>query len=202
MGTVLASAIIGKAWGIIQDTTGVRWPSAEMLGWLNEGQKEIAKLKPTASIANESVQLVGGSKQTIPSTAIALLNVPRNMGADGTTMGDSILPIMMSVLDEIIPGWHKVTANAAVRYFTVDPRNPRNFYVYPPQPVTPSYVEEVYSVIPEEIEATTNPITIEDTYEGCLVDYLLYRAYQKDSQYAGNGERSAVSYGQFLKGVE
>lgn len=199
MGTILASAVITKAQTVIQDVTGVRWPDTELLGWLNEGQREIAMLKPDSSVTNSSVQLVAGTKQAIPANGVTLISVVRNMGANGTTPGGAIRPIDRIVLDEQLPGWHTETANAATVYSCHDPRNPKVFYTYPPQPtVAPGQVEIVYSVSPTDIAATSAAISLDDIYSGSLLDYVLYRAYSKDVEYAGNEGRAVAHYKKFI----
>lgn len=200
MGTILASAIIAKAQTIIQDTTGVRWPETELLGWLNEGQRELVMLKPDASVKNESVLLVAGTKQTIPASGTILLSVVRNMGANGTTPGMAIRSIKRNVLDEQLPNWHASAASASVSYVVTDGRNPKVFYVYPPQPaVSPGQVEIVYSSSPADIAAVGSPVTIDDIYSGSLLDYCLFRAYSKDAEYAGNENRAVSHYQKFTE---
>jgi len=41
------------------------------------------------------------------------------------------------------------------------------------------------------------PIDIHDMYKGALVDYVMYRAYSKDSSFAGSLARAAAHYQQF-----
>lgn len=198
MGTILASAVILKAQTIIQDITGVRWPESELLGWLNEGQRELVMLKPDAYVKNESVLLVTGTKQAIPASGILLISVVRNMGTTGTTPGAAIRPIARNVLDEQLPNWHASTANAVAVYSITDLRDPKTFYVYPPQPATgQNRVEIVYSASPPDVAATTNAITIDDIYTGSLLDYCLFRAYSKDAEYAGNANRAISHYQKF-----
>lgn len=198
MGTILASKIIGNAQTIIQDKTGVRWPGEEMLGWLNEGQREIVLLKPDTNVVNESVQLVAGTKQSIPDTGIVLIGLVRNMGNDGNTPGNAIRTIERTILDEQIPDWHSGQSDASAAYLIFDPRDPKSFYVYPPQPEQPGYVEIVYSSSPGAVAAETNTITLDDIYSGSLLDYILFRAYSKDAEYAGNGERAMSHYKKFV----
>ena len=38
--------------------------------------------------------------------------------------------------------------------------------------------------------STDSVIAIDDVYGGALLDLVLYRAYSKDSKYAGNGSRA------------
>lgn len=200
MGTLLASSIISKAQIIIQDTTGVRWPDTELLGWLNEGQREIVMLKPDASVKNESLALVAGTKQAIPSSGIILISVVRNMGVNGTTPGNAVRSIKRNVLDEQLPNWHASTASAVVIYVVTDPRNPKVFYTYPPQPaVNPGQVEIIYSAAPTDVAAVGNAISIDDIYSGSLLDYCLFRAYSKDAEYAGNENRAMAHYQKFME---
>jgi len=40
-------------------------------------------------------------------------------------------------------------------------------------------------------------INIDDIYANALVDYMLYRAYSKDAEYAGNAQRAVAHYTAF-----
>lgn len=75
MPTILASSIITKAATLLQDPTNVRWPADELLGWLNDGQREIVLQKPDAYSINEAVKLAAGTKQALPAAGIRLLAV-------------------------------------------------------------------------------------------------------------------------------
>ena len=77
--TVLASDIITRAQTIVQDTTGVRWPTAELLHWLNDGQREVANVKPSATAFNTVVNLQQGTLQQIGAGNLSLLRVIRNL---------------------------------------------------------------------------------------------------------------------------
>lgn len=192
MGTMLASAIIGRAQRILNDTTGVRWGDAELLDWLNDAQREIVLLKPDASVTNTTLQLATGTKQSIPSAGIILHKVTRNMGTDGTTPGRAIWEIDQSILNQENPGWHTDTDNAEAKHYMFDSNDPKTFYVYPPQPASSQgYVELVYSSAPTDIANTATAISIDDVYANSMLDYLLYRAYSKDTDYAGNAQRAA-----------
>jgi hypothetical protein len=71
-----------------------------------------------------------------------------------------------------------------------DDRDPKHFYVYPPQPAAnPGYVEIIYSSAPSAASADGN-ISIDDVYANALLDYILYRAYSKDADYAANNQRA------------
>ncbi len=47
----------------------------------------------------------------------------------------------------------------------------------------------------------TGNIGVNDIYGNVLQDYVLYRAYMKDSEYAGNAQRAGVHYGAFANAL-
>jgi hypothetical protein len=193
MPTVLASSVIGKVQTIIQDTTGVRWPQSELLGWLNDGQREIAMLRPDACTKITSLALVAGTKQSIPDAdGVMLIEVFRNMGADGSTPGNAVRKVPRQILDAQVPNWHASTSTAVVQHYTMETRAPKTFYVYPPSLGT-TKVEILYAAVPADLSADTDVLTIDDIYSNSLIDYLLYRAYSKDAEYAGNADRAMLS---------
>ena len=56
-------------------------------------------------------------------------------------------------------------------------------------------IEIIYSSSPANITISnftsdTTTITLDDVYANALLDYILYRAYQKDSEYAGDLQKS------------
>jgi len=90
MGTVTAGTIISKAATQLIDISGVRWTRAELLGWLNDGLRQIVVMQPNASATRSAVQLAAGTRQTLPSGGWMLLSVYRNMGTTGTTPGRAV----------------------------------------------------------------------------------------------------------------
>jgi hypothetical protein len=192
MPTITAQAIISKAQTILQDTTGIRWPTTELLGWINDGQREIVMLRPDAYTKISTFALTAGTKQAIPSDGVMLIEVIRNMGTNGTTPSGAIRKVPRQILDGQVPGWHSATAAATVQHYTVEDRAPKNFYVYPPSLGT-TQVEVLYSAAPPDVASASNVISVDDIYSTVLLDYLMYRAYSKDTEYAGNADRAALA---------
>ena len=196
---VTGQIIADKVEILLQDETNVRWTEAELLGWINSGQREVAIAKPNALTSNTTMQLTASAtKQTIPATGIQLMEVVRNMGADGLTPGRAITGIDRSVLDMTIPTWHSdANAAGAVKHFTFDPRDPKTFYVYPKAPATALYIELIISTNPTQLASMASNIAYDDIYETVLIDYVLYRAYGKDSKHTSNMQRSTNHYQAF-----
>lgn len=198
MGTASIQSIIDRAAVILQDTTNVRWPSLELLPWATDATREVVTMKPSAYSKNESVLLVAGTKQSIPSTGLQLLDVVRNMG-NGSTPGKAITGIARKILDDGTPDWHSSTPQSVIKHFVYNESDPKNFYVFPPANGT-TYAEVVYSSTPPA--ATLNgTLAIDDIYQGAIIDYILYRAYQKDAEYASDPQRAATHYQAFVSAV-
>jgi hypothetical protein len=202
MATITAEEIIDRAAILLHDNqTNVRWPKAtEQLGWLNDGQQMVVLLKPDAYTQNESVQMTAGTKQSIPSNGLMLLDVPRNMGAAGTTPGKVVRRIDRRELDDQIPDWHSATAVAAVDHYVFDIRDPRRFYVYPPSDGT-GHLEQIFSAAPPAVAAIGSVISLDDIYSVALLDYIMFRSYSKDVDYAANAARAQFYYTAFLQSL-
>lgn len=197
MATITAASVLTKVSTILQDPTNIRWPTDELLSWLNDGQREISLYKPNAFVTNAAVVCAAGTKQVLPSSAISLIDVVRNMGTAGTTPGNSIRAVSREILDTQIPNWHASTASATVKHFVYTPLDPKTFYVYPPQPASgQGYVELVYVAAPTDA-VIGGTITIDDVYVTGLINYTLYRAYSKDAEYANNTALATAYYQQF-----
>jgi hypothetical protein len=197
MATITVSSLLGKVGILLQDTTNVRWTQNELLGWFNDGQRELVALKPNAYVKLDAVQLAAGTRQSLPSDGFELVDVVRNMGADGATPGRAIRQVSREILDAQNPDWHSATADAAVKHFTYSILNPKTFYVYPPQPTSGrGYAEVVYFATPSDVTVNAT-VTLDDIYVTALQNYVLYRAYLKDAEYGGNAALSAAYYGQF-----
>ena len=198
MSTITAQSVVDKVQVILQDTTGVRWPDSELLDWLNDGQREIVLYKPNAFIKNLAVRMAGGTKQSLPADGVQLIDVVRNMGTNGTTPGRAVRITMREVLDSQLPDWHSETPSSVVKHYVYSLLDPKNFYVYPPQPAAgQGYVELVYGASPTDT-TLVGTITLDDIYQNVLVDYILYRAYSKDTEYAADQNRAATHQNAYI----
>lgn len=192
--TISIASLLVRAGDLLQDVTNIRWTEDELLRWLNDGQRAIVLERPEATAVNTPVLLVAGTKQTLPALGLRLLDLPRNMGVGGATPGRAIRLVQREVLDAQIPYWHSSTASVPVKHFMFDERNPRNYYVYPPVPVSPpAYAEAIYSTAPTDCTLNGN-LNLDDIYGNVILDYVLYRAYSKDAEYAANAQRAVACY--------
>jgi hypothetical protein len=205
--TVTVQSVIDRAQTVLQDTTGVRWPVvAELVLWINDAQREVALLKPDASAVNATVTLATGTKQAIPSTGNRLLGVVRNMSAaSGGTGKRAVRLVDRAVLDSQTPDWHDPTVagsaahTTVVKHFIYDETNPRNFYVYPGVAGN-AYLEILYSSNPVTVAQSGN-LSIPDIFANAIMNYVLYMAYMKDAEFAGNAQRASSHFQLFTTSV-
>jgi len=193
--------LLARIEAILQDTANVRWTEAELLNYINDGQREIANLKPDATATHANVHLGTGTKQSIPTDGLRLISVIRNMSgtAGSSTGGRAIRLVSWDILDTQDPDWHNptVTGDAAhgtiPKHFLFDEDDPLNFYVYPGVAGN-AYIELVYSQRPTDLSAASSTIAIPDNYSNALIDYCLFKAFMKDAEFAGNQQRAASHY--------
>ena len=55
--TTAAQSIIRRVVETLQDTTSVRWPVAELVRYLNDGQREVVLYRPDSMVTNATVTL-------------------------------------------------------------------------------------------------------------------------------------------------
>ena len=180
---MLASAVINRAAVLLQDTTNVRWPRLELLDWLNDAALQIVMLRPDSSVANASVTLIAGTKQSIPEAGLRLLDVIRNV------TGRAVRLVSREILDAQNPDWHTSAGAAVIKHYSVDLRDPKRFYVFPPATASAA-VEVLYSVPPTACADETSTVGISDIYVNQIVDLMMFRAYSKDAEYAGNAAKA------------
>jgi len=210
MGTLTGTNIIDRARLTLQDSSGVRWTDAELLIYINDAQREIVNFRPEATATHANLQLSTGTEQTLPSGGLRLIKVTRNMSgtASDATGAKSIRIVEEDLLNSIEPDWHDptVTGSSAhgsiIKNYLFDPDDPKKFYVYPGVASgSNAYVELIYSKLPTDLSSGSSTIDLEDTYGNAILNFVLYRAYLKDAEFAGNQQRTATHYQLFIGSI-
>lgn len=202
-----------------------RWTQRELVSWLNDAQKAIAKYLPSACSRVDSFKLQTGTKQSIEKILAAnikpgdgstpadvygnfLQSLIRNMGADGLTPGRAIRIVDREVLDSMNPLWHTLTGSIITAY-VFDPRYPKVFYVSPGVTGV-MWVEGSLLANPVEVSTTpdfgmdsvdTTKISVDDKYVDDMVDYILARAYMKDAEFAADNNLASAHTSKFVGSI-
>lgn len=201
MADITAQTIATRARLVINDVLGTRWIDSEVLDWVNAGEAAIAAIEPIAYVVTETLTLVAGTKQVLPTAGISLVDVVRNMGTDGNTPGDVVDSMERKVLDSLRPSWHSEATDASVLLFIHNPRDPSKFYVYPPQPASGfGQIEVEYLKVPPALTSLSDALNLRDLYQEALLNYVLFRMYSKESK---DGDKSLAEtyYSAFIAAV-
>ena len=210
---ILASSTIRRATDVIMDNTSVRWPANELVRWLNDAQREVLIARPDAINRTATVTLAAGTRQNLDAMSLSpaptkLIEITRNMAAASTKKAVRLVP--RQLLDAQTPGWHNIPGTVDILHYMFDARDPKTFYVYPPA-LTTAQLELMYSGVPVDVvepapgalfSDVVGNLGVPDLYGNVILDYILYRAYSKDSEFAGNAERAAAHYGAFSASLE
>lgn len=196
---MLASEIFGLVSFELNDASAVRWDGAELIRVLNDAERAVVLARPDANAVTESVKLVAGTKQAVPTGAFRLLDATRNMGTAGTTAGAAINFSDRRSQDLFNPGWHTDTAVSTVSEVFYDAeRDPLIFYVSAPIAATPDcYIEVASAKAPTKITASSDSITLVDVYVPAIEEWMLWRAYMVNTQSQASMARAQVHLSAF-----
>lgn len=218
--SILVSDILLRASTLLLDASPqfTRWSQQELVHWVNDAQRAIAKYMPHACSRVDALRLSAGTKQSIEQIAQAnvipgdgsaasvvrgsmVLDVVRNMGASGSTPGRAVRRVDRETLDQADPNWHAATGKTPIREWSFDPRNPRVFYVNPPVPSATSWWAEVsYLANPSDVSAVS-AISIDDKYTDDILNYVMARAHMKDAEFSGNAQLASMFTSMFVSSI-
>lgn len=206
MATVKVVDLIVRARTLLQDEDSVRWTVTELQYWLNDGYRDVLNLRPDSNTLTGEFTCVAGPRQVLTTTfpnASRLVSVVRNTAPTSNKYGVRL--VNRRTLDDQRKGWYADTPTVSIEEYMFDPRQPREFLVYPPA-TTAARLEVAYAQIPtphtlSESQltntATTETIRIDDSFANALLDYVLYRAYSKDAEQQGNAARAVAHFQAF-----
>jgi len=205
--------VIDSARTTLMDPLGVRWTDAELISYLNGAALQAVLLKPDCNPSTVPFTCVAGVEQNFsqiggvggPQVA-ALLDVVSCMGSvevEPEQFEDRHYPvtyIKRNVLDMERQGWRDDTQRPMITYYMYKPKQRDIFYVYPPA-VVDTEIEIVVSLTPTLVSVVGDNIALQDIYFPSLVNYVLWKAFSKDSDFSGNMNLASGYYGAFVQGL-
>lgn len=197
------ASIIRLARTELHDPNGQRWDDEHMAGLLSAALRQVVLVRPAANAVTLNHELAGGTLQAIPDDGLSLIDVPRNINADGTP-GTPVTQTDRESLDATLSDWHGEDAEESVDHWVWDKRRPREFYVTPPV-VADTTVELVYARAPALVTAPAEgeswpDLEIDPVYSGPLQNWILYLAYMVDTG-EGSQSKAAHHYQAFYQGL-
>lgn len=172
----------------LQDN-GVRWKTPELLQYLGDGAMQVAVLAAPAELSVfRQLSLQTGALQQLPDDLLRLQGIP------------GISKVSMRDMNDTVPGWMQAKAGKPVHVVVTENAPDNIFHVYPPASAGQIlHVQALARPIAPVNEASTIPLKAE--WRAALIDYVLYRAFAKDADYAGNAARAATHQAAFAASV-
>ncbi|EBE6296437.1 hypothetical protein ABDM08_001311 [Salmonella enterica] len=184
--------IIGRVNTQLLDTLWLRWPLPELCDYYNDAVRAVILARPDAGASVEILECVPGSRQALPAGALRLIDVIR------LTAGNVLLPVPRDVLDHDYPDWH--TLSGVPERYVYSEVTPRVFYLFP-APDESVCIDAVVCRIPSVVTINTledkTEILIDDAYVNPLVDWMLFRAFNKDAAGGANTGQAMQHYQAF-----
>ena len=196
MSLVTSNEIILRVNKLLNDSGFIRWTKDELLDYFNDAQRAIVIRRPDAyTVDVDDFSCTLGTKQTLPADALRLIDITRN------SSGRAIKgPFDKTVLDDNYPNWYSGNVATEAELFIYDERNPKTFYVYPGV-VNATQLTAVYSKAPPAITLAQNEaqevMSLDDIYVNAIIEWIMYRCYMKDAEYAASPNKSMMHQNAF-----
>lgn len=185
---MLCNVIIDRVSIVLDDPNHVVYNIQHKINALNEALQSLVSVRPDAASYTAMMLLVAGTRQTLPSDGVRLLKVIRNKGVSGLSdAGRSIRKADMLVQDALLPDWHLTNGQTTISEYFYDPLSPKEFYVYPPAPVSPQIgIDISYVRVLPTIAATTDTFPVDDYYAPAVQEWMLYSLWCGDDEQSPN----------------
>ncbi|CAN7344303.1 hypothetical protein LJR074_001968 [Acidovorax sp. LjRoot74] len=167
----------------LQDATGIRWSTPELVRYINRAQDDVHRARPDTTATVKAVALRAGFRQSLPAEAASLMDIPSN--ADGP----SITKVDKPMLDAVEQNWRSRSPSGRIVHFMHDLRTPRIFEVYPPA-TSGARVDIEFSAYPTpavaQQQGAYSDLAIASQWAPVIYHLALFYAWSKDAEHAGN----------------
>jgi len=146
------------------------------LDYLNNAVAQIVSVRPDATANTSVLTLAEGFKQSIPSSALSLINILYNTN-DLNAVGKPVRQTKFKNIISLVAATG--TAVDCYAYDKLD--DPRSFYVYPHIPAGGLKVMATMSNKPTVIATKNDQFPLEDKYVSPAIHWVLYEIYSGDN---------------------
>lgn len=194
-----ASELIDAAAKELNDVNHDTWSEVSLIGFLNAGQREVVKVRPSACSVVEEVELIAGTLQYIPATYHALMAVIRNTDGGGDP-GEAITKVDKESLDLSNLLWHSDAVSTSVEHYAYDVEKPDVYFVTPPADFG-IFIECAFYIHPVDVGSAFDEIGLEAIYANAILQWMLYRAYSVETDSMSSQQSSQSNYSAFYNSM-
>lgn len=196
---MLVSELLNRASIELTDTQRIYWGLDDLLSYYNSAISAIASARPDIFIKTQSFACAAGTRQTAPAGTIKLIDVERN-----SLTGKTIRYVSRADLESLIPSWASSTGGVEAELYIHEPTNITAFWLYPGVKAGTS-VDLVLSILPtpitkSEVGSGVN-VQVDDRYITPCLDWIMYRAFMRDSEVTANASRGQIHLQSFTNAL-
>ena len=162
------------------DKRNVRWSRPELIDFMNDAISAIVIRRPDLSSGTSTVE-TSSNTLTLPSDAYQILAVNHIDNVAATFVN-------INKLNQLYPDWR--TTKGAPVCWTRNEMDETTLFLYP-APDGSVRVEVVYSRT-LKVKDEESPFPLSEVYEGVVADFVMYRAYNKDSLNPSEGQKAQL----------
>lgn len=180
-----------------------RWTRASLLMYLNGALSELSSHKPETFLEHVTLPLVAGRRQSIADTYKSLVSIDTN--ADGSQVHESDIDLIRTFSPYSCCAGEVVfdsfgNPDFTVKSYAIDPKDTKSFYVSPEIPtgiainVSATVTKNPVKYVLADVGVT---VPVDSKYEENIMDYILGRAYDIDSESAmsrSNADKHLVRF--------
>ncbi|MCH7373788.1 hypothetical protein MM182_00060 [Aeromonas sp. MR19] len=196
---MLVSEMLNRASIELTDTQRISWGLDDLLSYYNSAISAIASARPDIFIKTQLFACAAGTRQTAPAGTIKLIDVERN-----TLTGKTIRYVSRADLESLIPSWASSTGGVETELYVHEPTNITAFWLYPGVQAGVN-VDLVLSILPATVTKATVEsgvnVQVDDRYITPCLDWIMYRAFMRDSEVTANASRGQLHLQSFKQAL-
>ena len=183
----------------------VTWERDQLISYMNSAIRMVCVYRPDAHAVVDSIQLVAGTRQSLPAGAQRLHDAFHNGTQEAP--GHALRIVERKAKDSMDPGWYAEAPAEETFEIVTDEKFPSLFWVSPPviveetqvvddEPVVVAldrYVTLGWSTLPEALDVmghTDQVFPLVEKYQPAVEEWMLYQAFARDSERTPNGMRA------------
>nr|WP_157651721.1 DUF6682 family protein [Burkholderia ubonensis] len=177
------------------------WTESDLVEYANDAALQITQWRAAEFSKPHTIDLAAGARQTLPSDGLAFYRVAGTVDRYGRTIGQPSATDIAAT--RIAANWfepiacRRTTGDYVVRSFSFDADDQTAFYVDPPVP--PGKAVQaivVYASVPARADGG-DALPVPSIYHNAVIEWMLYRAFGKDTESATDAMRSAEHHTTF-----
>jgi len=175
---MLASEPVNEVRLILQDQAVDAYTEPDLIGFLNEALRATTNVKKDLYVVTGPIPLIPGIVQELPEDGVELIDITHNKDS-----GQVCTQVDLDLLQETNRFWPQDDVTVTVENWAFNPKNPRHFYVTPPNAGGSGVaVEGLYGAVHPEIIVSTEALVISSENQHLLVNFMLARCYSISSK--------------------